>query len=119
MAAAYGGLNVRDPSVSLRRVWVLLERMPPQGRRGGEHWSVEAELLAMIHDRIAELTWVTLRANGSKTAKPKPLPRPPAASLAPARPQPRAVSAVPKADGWLSAAQQLAVIPGVRVDHDA
>jgi hypothetical protein len=77
MLAAYG-VDVRDPRTSLRRVHVLLDRLPPDARRGGEHWSIESELLAVLIDSVAQLTWITMRANGAKNArKPKPIPRPP------------------------------------------
>ena len=77
MAAAYG-VAVQDAALTPRRMWVLLNHMPPAFRRPGEHWSVEAELLALLADHVANLTWVTLRANGAKSAqRPKPLPRPP------------------------------------------
>src|SRR5580693_5854333 len=71
------GVDVLDPAVSTRRVAVLLERLPPYARRPGEHWSTEAELLAVVADQLAQLTWVTLRAHGAKNAaRPRPLPRP-------------------------------------------
>jgi hypothetical protein len=130
MAAAYGGLDVRDPAVSLRRVWVLLERLPPPGRQAGAPWSVEAELLALLADRVAELTYVTVKAAGGKAAKPKPLPRPPTPPglATPADQRPRqGISPPPgpgpqdgaqRAGGWLAAAQQLAAIPGVVIEDE-
>ena len=80
------GVDVLDPAVSTRRVAVLLERLPPYARRPGEHWSTEAELLAVLADELAQLTWVTLRAHGAKGAtRPRPMPRP-GQMRAPARP---------------------------------
>lgn len=66
-----------DPAVSLRRVAVLLEHLPPAARRGGEAWSAEADLLAGLIDHVAYLTWITIRAHGGKSGKPKPVKRPP------------------------------------------
>jgi hypothetical protein len=76
MQAAYG-LDVLDPDVPPRRVWVLSQRLPPWARRPGEDWSVESELLALIVDSIADLTWLVSRLGGSTNAtRPRPLPRP-------------------------------------------
>ena len=115
------GVDVLDPSVSTRRVAVLLERLPPYARRPGEHWSTEAELLAVLADQLAELTWVTLRAAGAKGApRPRPLPRPaPARILAPqAAPQAPAAAAPPgspvKAGSWAEAAAMLGGMRGMR-----
>ena len=77
MLAAYG-VDILDPAVSLRRLRVLLEYLPPQARRAGESWSTEAELTAGLIDHVAYLTWVTIRAAGGKQGKPKPVRRPPA-----------------------------------------
>jgi hypothetical protein len=77
MLATYG-VDTLDPAVSTRRVWVLLQRLPPYARRPGEEWSTEAELLAMLIDHVAELTWVTMRVNGAKgVTRPRPIRRPP------------------------------------------
>jgi hypothetical protein len=119
MLAAYG-VDVLDPAVSLRRVHVLLERLPPYARRPGEQWSTEAELLAVLIDHVADLTWVTLRANGAKGAsRPRPVARPrqrgqaapPSAQSGPAALQP----GEGKASSWGDAARMLAAIPGVVV----
>jgi len=90
MLAAYG-VDVLDPGVSLRRVWVLLHRLPPWARRPGEDWSTEAELLALLSDQIADLTWLVSQLGGGKSARPRPLPRP-----APRR------RPGPAAEGWKS-----------------
>jgi hypothetical protein len=125
MLAAYG-VDVLDPRVSTRRVHVLLERLPPSARRPGEQWSTEAELLALLIDHVANLTWVTLRAAGAKNAsRPQPLRRPPARD----RPQQHRAARAPrdpasdddsarKAGSWLDAAAKLAAIPGVVVSND-
>ena len=85
------GVDVLDPAVSTRRVAVLLERLPPYARRFGEAWSTEAELLAVVSDQLAQLTWVTLRAAGAKNAtRPRPLPRPGGRPARPPRPKPQA-----------------------------
>ena len=76
MLAAYG-IDTLDPKVSMRRVHVLIERMPPPARRLGEVWSDESELLALLIDHVADLTWVTARAYGGKQSRPRPMRRPP------------------------------------------
>jgi hypothetical protein len=119
MLAAYG-VDVLDPAVSTRRVHVLLDRLPPQARRGGEMWSTEAELLAQLVDHVAELTWVTLRAHGAKNvAKPRPMARPRrgvAAAHRPAGSRPGPAQDQPgKHDSWMAAARALAGMPGVVV----
>lgn len=118
MLAAYG-VDVLDPAVSTRRVAVLLDRLPPYARRYGEHWSTEAELLAVLVDAVQELTWVTLKAAGAKNVnRPRPIPRPGSAARRAVAPS----AAPPSADGaarspsWHDAARQLAAIPGVIVD---
>lgn len=75
MMAAYG-IDVLDPGVTARRIHVLATQMPPHQRMLGEQWGVEAHLLATLVDCVQQLTWVTLRANGSKASRPKPMPRP-------------------------------------------
>ncbi len=125
MLAAYG-VDVLDPRTSLRRVHVLLERLPPHARRGGEQWSTESELLATLVDAVSTLTWVTLRANGSKASMPKPLPRPKPRH----HDKPRAVAPRPRRalgevvdDGeeptrsWGDAVAAIAATDGVRVRH--
>lgn len=114
------GVDCLDPRVSLRRVHVLLDNLPPQARRPGEQWSTEAELLALLVDHIANLTWVTLKAAGAKNvSRPQPLRRPPPSRAVP-RPAAQPDDAEPgqvKAATWGQAAQALAAIPGV-VIHD-
>lgn len=125
MLAAFG-VDVLDPAVSLRRVHVLLERLPPHARRGGDHWSTEAELLAGLTDHVAFLTWVTLRAHGAKAAKPKPVKRPPLRDRrAPAReanhvtrnamPPAKADAGPVKTSSWGAAIAEIAGAEGVRV----
>lgn len=115
------GVDVLDPAVSTRRVAVLLERLPPYARRPGEHWSTEAELLAVLADELAQLTWVTLRAHGAKGAtRPRPMPRPgqmraPARPTAPNRAEPGGPA---KAGTWGDAARMLAGMPGMRTGGD-
>jgi hypothetical protein len=114
------GVDVLDPAVSTRRVAVLLERLPPYARRPGEHWSTEAELLAVVADQLAQLTWVTLRAAGAKNAtRPRPIPRPADRTKrrGPAS-EPRGPVPVPAAEGkagtWADAIAALAGTPGMR-----
>jgi hypothetical protein len=116
MLAAYG-VDVLDPAVSMRRVHVLLERLPPGARRGGELWSDESELLALLIDHVAELTWVTVTAwGGKKVARPKPLPRPkrraPAARAAEAADEVRRRL---RTRSWADAAEEIAKMPGMVV----
>jgi hypothetical protein len=127
MMAAYG-INTRDPRVSLRRVWVLAQRLPPAFRLPGEPWTEEAHLLALLVDHMAQLTYVTIKAAGGKATRPKPLPRPPereierpAARAEPAaKPRQRRESspAAVKHEGWAAAIGQLATLPGARVRSD-
>jgi hypothetical protein len=71
------GVDVLDPAVTPRRIAVLIDRVPPHARRGGEWWSVEAELLALLVDHVANLTWITARAAGAKNVpRPRPMARP-------------------------------------------
>jgi hypothetical protein len=115
MFAAFG-VDVLAPGVSLRRIWSLLSRLPPQYRAGGEVWSTEAELLALVVDHLAHLTWVTARAAGAKSvAKPRPLPRPTSAPVMRESP-PAARTGTPRGgSAWVG---QLALIPGVVVEAD-
>lgn len=118
MLAAYG-VDVLDPAVTCRRVWVLLNRLPPSARDLGEVWGAEAQLLALLVDHLANLTYITLKAHGAKSvSKPRPVPRPRTTQVA--RVQPAAASTASRSGGsWLDAAAQLAKIPGVAVKADA
>jgi hypothetical protein len=108
------GVDVLNPAVSLRRVWVLGNRLPPWARAGGEEWSAETHMLALLADHLANLTYVTLQAAGAKGAqKPSPLPRPrsgPARAAEPPRALPHR-----QPGGWGSVAAELAAQPNVRV----
>ena len=115
MAAAYG-VSVLDPGLTPRRLWVLLNHLPPAFRRPGEHWSAEAELLAGLIDHVALLTWITLRANGDKaTARPRPIARPPRRGGTA-----RAALAAPRSTSgrWGQFAETLAGMDGVIVHGD-
>lgn len=120
------GVDVLDPAVSTRRVAVLLERLPPYARRFGEAWSTEAELLALVSDQLAQLTWVTLRAAGAKNAaRPRPIPRPgrtirhgSASDRERAAPAAAPAPAEGKAGTWADAARMLAGMPGMRTGRD-
>jgi hypothetical protein len=107
--AAYG-IDVLDPAVSPRRVWVLVNRLPPWARTPGEDWSTEASLLAVLSDQIADLTWLVAQLGGSKSARPTPLPRP--VPRAQRRPEPGVQAEAEQPSGWLS---QLTGLAGVVV----
>jgi hypothetical protein len=128
MLAAYG-VDVLDPSVSMRRVHVLLERLPPHARRGGEVWSDESELLAVLIDHVAELTWVTASIwSEKKVARPKPVPRPkrraPVARAAAAADEVRRRAAqdyggdTVKTRSWSDAIEEIAAMPGMVVTRE-
>lgn len=120
MMCAYG-LDVLSPQLSLRRLWLLAHRLPSWARTLGEPWGTEADLLALVVDHLAQLTWVTLKAAGAKSvSRPRPLPRP-----SDARARRAALSATrtaPRGSGsggsWADAFAQLAQIPGVGVTHE-
>lgn len=128
MLAAYR-VDVTDPAITARRLRILVDRLPPTARVGGEDWSVESHLLALLVDHIAQLTYVTVRQAGSKTTRPKPLPRPkrapargPGPGPEPARPAERAAVATDakgrrKTSSWADAIMQLAGMPGVVTDN--
>ena len=77
---AHYGVDVLDPSVSVRRVWVLLSRLPAGSwpdTTTAAHWSTEAHLLARLNDAVSDLTWITVMANSKKKPmRPKPMERP-------------------------------------------
>jgi hypothetical protein len=84
---AHFGIDTLSRKVTLRRIHVLLRRLPagtwpdPQSEMS---WSLESHLLAGVLDTLGALVYVTLKANGSKSAKPpKPVQRP-----KPVRPRP-------------------------------
>jgi hypothetical protein len=116
MLAAYG-IDVRDPSVTTRRVHVLLSRLPPRGRELGQPWTPEAELLAGLIDHIAYLTYVVLRLGGSTPERPKPVWRPPRGSpwLPAGGPAEQRQEQRPERPSWGAAIAQIAAMPGVVV----
>ena len=70
-----------DPHrATLRRVWVLLERLPLGSwtkDNGPASWSSEAYLLAQAIDAINQMVWVTVSVNSKRKPKPpKPISRP-------------------------------------------
>lgn len=117
------GVDVLDPAVTPRRIAVLAARVPPFARRGGEWWSTEAELLALLIDHVANLTWVTARAAGAKGAqRPRPITRPGpvvlgAGSSAPRSSAPATPPGSTKTGTWAEAIGILAGMPGVKVDR--
>ena len=115
MLAAYG-VDTLDAGVTPRRVWVLANRLPPHARRLGEQWSTEAELLAVLVDTVAALTWVTMRAHGAKSVRrPRPIPRPPARPRRPVAAATGPPAGEPGAGGWAAFADALTGTAGVRV----
>jgi hypothetical protein len=116
------GVDVLDPRVTLRRVWVLLHRLPPSVRRPGEAWSTEAELLATVIDHLAYLTWVTLKAAGAQSAqRPRPMQRParrPGLAEPPAAPAPAIAEGERKTGSWAEAGELIAAMPGVVVSRE-
>ena len=123
MLATYG-VDVLDPAVSCRRVRVLLDRLPPPARQQGQEWSTEAELLATVIDALGQLTYVTLRANGAKCGKPKPVKRPGRGRAVTRDANRTTRDALPAGDdgprragSWADAAAILAGLPGVTVAH--
>ena len=83
MLATYG-IDVLDPRVTPRRILSLARRLPAGAwpdRTSAASWSTEAYLLAGVFDMLANLTFITARAYGAKSAqKPTPLDRPGEAS---------------------------------------
>jgi hypothetical protein len=78
MLATYG-IDVHDPAVTLRRVQVLTDRMPPGAWPNPDHalsWDTDAYLLAQLIDQVAGLTYLTARAHGGKPKQPQPFYRP-------------------------------------------
>lgn len=70
-----------DPhGATLRRVGVLLRRLPPgtwQKDEGPASWSREAWMLADVVDALNQVAWLTVAINSkSKPDRPKPYPRP-------------------------------------------
>lgn len=111
MLATYG-IDVLDPSVTLRRIWSLGRRLPA-GSWPNEHspmsWSIEAHLLASVVDALGALTFVTIKANGGKPPQPKALPRPKAVRT-PSRPD------APR-KSWSQLLAGMAKEPGVVVER--
>jgi hypothetical protein len=79
MMGAYG-VDVLAPGVSLRRIWVLWQRLPPSTRARAaveESWSQESYLLANAVDYLAHLDYVTTSVNSKQHIDmPKPTERP-------------------------------------------
>lgn len=118
MLAAYR-VDVLDPTVTLRRIWVLARRLPA-GSWPDQHsalsWSVEAHLLAGVLDALAALTFVTIKAYGGKPPKPKPFPRPRGRRDHESRFTNRETPVRPRIP-WTALAGELSKQPGVEVRH--
>lgn len=112
---AHYGVDVLDRRVSLRRIHVLLQRLPAGAWPDPDSplsWSIESHLLAALVDSVGALIYVTLKAAGSKSAKqPRPVPRP--------KVPPRPPVAVPRTSGgpspWVTLARTLAGQKGSEV----
>ena len=74
---AHYRVDVLDRRTSLRRLYVLLRRLPPGAWPDQDSplsWSVESHLIASVFDALAMLTYVTIRAAGGKAREPQPIP---------------------------------------------
>jgi hypothetical protein len=116
---AHYGVDVLDRRTSLRRVSVLLRRLPPGAwpvETSPASWSIESHLLASVLDSLAWLTYITVKAAGGKAREPKPVPRP----NAPARPR-GSVEGGGSGDadpiGWAGLARSLSENPAVVTRH--
>ena len=99
------GVDVLEAGTTLRRVKVLLDRLPAGSWPDPHHelsWRSEAYLLAQLIDEVAALHYTTVRAHGGKPPRPKPFPRPSA------RPKPKA----PKRSTWGELADALLAAKG-------
>jgi hypothetical protein len=113
MLAAYR-VDVLDPAVTPRRIWVLLQRLPPWAVRPGAEWSTEADLLALLIDHVANLTWITLQAAGARNPRrPRPLPRPKPRTPVPAAAPAPHLRAEKGKSGWFEMADQLSAMGNV------
>lgn len=87
MLATYG-VDPLDPSVSLRRIHVLLTRLPAGSVPAADTpaaWTIESHLLAGLIDSMNALIFVTLKAHGGRPTRPRPMPRPGARTQATGR----------------------------------
>lgn len=79
-AAVLARYGVDPWTCSLRRLFVLLQAMPPGYWPDTEVeavWSVESHLLAGLIDAVNQTTWMVAAANSKRPpARPKPFPRP-------------------------------------------
>jgi hypothetical protein len=111
------GVDVLDPRVSPRRIHSLRRRLPAGTSPDPESelsWSTEAYLMATVIDQMSALIYVTLKANGAKTAqKPVPVPRP---KPRPRPPIPRPRTAADGGEsGWIQLARALMAQKGTEV----
>ena len=112
------GVDVLEPTTTLRRVWVLSQRLPPgavpdENVSGPAAWSMEAHLLATVADQLAYLTYVTARAAGAKSVKrPKPMPRP-KARRSPPSPAPAAANGNARKVKWNQLGDALTGVDGM------
>jgi hypothetical protein len=113
---AHYRIDTLDRRVSLRRIYMLLRRLPAgtwPDTESPASWSVEAYLLALLADRVGALIYVTQRAAGAKSARqPKPVPRP-----APVRRPSPAVAPGARTGSWSAAARGLLGQKGVEVNR--
>lgn len=70
-----------DPhSITLRRVWVLMQRLPPGSWKkdaGPGSWTETDYLLANVIDAVNQVAWTVAQSNSKKKVPvPKPMERP-------------------------------------------
>lgn len=85
---AHYGIDTLKPGISLRRMWVFMQRLPSSlfpAAPGAAPWSLEATLLAGVLDALNRLTWVEVaKAIKNPPKPPAPLERPWDSKAAPA-----------------------------------
>ena len=72
------GVDTLDPTVTQRRVFVLLQHLPGEYLLEPGEWDLDRHLLATLIDAVHNLLWVTVKVNSKKGAtvpRIKPLPR--------------------------------------------
>lgn len=80
------GLDINDPSVTVRRLWAFFSRLPSDSQtindinevpRMTREWNVNTWMLANVIDALQAVDWHIIAANSKRTPKPpKPFPRP-------------------------------------------
>lgn len=73
------GVDTLDPGVTMRRVWVLLQRCPGAYLRDPVEWDVQEHLTANVLDSLNALLYVTVKVNsrqGAQVPRIPPIRRP-------------------------------------------